>query len=105
MTSMPRSIFTIGHSNHPLDTFLALLTQHGIDVLADVRSAPFSRYVPHFNKPNLEQALATTPVKYLYLGQELGGRPEGAEFYDQEGHALYGLVAKAPFFLRGVERL
>lgn len=102
---MPSRIFTIGHSNHATEHFLALLSQHGIDVLVDVRSAPYSRYVPHFNKPNLEQALAQTPVKYLYLGRELGGRPEGDEFYDEEGHALYGMVAQTPLFLHGIERV
>ena len=102
---MPPRVFTIGHSNHAIELFLALLTQHRIDVVVDVRSAPYSRYVPHFNKPNLEAALAGTPAKYLYLGRELGGRPEGEEFYDAEGHARYGMVAKTPLFLQGIERV
>src|SRR5262245_11231288 len=96
---LAEQILTIGHSNHTMAVFLELLAKHGIEVVVDVRSAPYSRYVPHFNKPSLEEALGQTPIKYLYLGRELGGRPDGREYYDEDGHALYARVAESRLFL------
>ena len=98
-------IYSIGHSNHPLDVFLALLGQHAIDVLADVRSAPYSKYCPQFDKPALEGAVRQAGLQYLYLGRELGGRPDGAEYYDENGYVLYWRRAQAAEFLAGIERL
>lgn len=99
------TIYSIGHSNQPQDAFIALLQRHGIQSLVDVRSAPYSRYVPHFNRPELEYAVERAGIRYLYFGDELGGRPPGDEFYDSEGYVLYYRAARAPFFLRGLERL
>jgi uncharacterized protein (DUF488 family) len=99
------TIYSVGHSNQPLAAFLALLQRHDIQSLVDVRSAPYSRYVPHFNRPELEYAVEREGIRYLYLGDELGGRPPGDEFYDDEGYVLYYRAARAPFFLRGLERL
>jgi uncharacterized protein (DUF488 family) len=98
-------IYSIGHSNHPLDVLLALLRQHGIDVLADVRSAPYSKYCPQFDQQALEAAVRDAGLQYVYLGRELGGRPEGGEYYDAEGYVLYSRRARAPEFLAGIERL
>ena len=98
-------LYSIGHSNHPLDAFLDLLRSHGIEVLLDVRSAPYSRYVPHFNPANLKTALKEAGFQYIYMGKELGGRPEGAEFYDAEGHVRYDRLAESPLFLAGLDRL
>src|SRR3954451_15872849 len=100
-----KELFTIGHSNHPLATFVALVQQYGIAVLADVRSRPYSKYVPHFDRERLRESMQNAGVLYLFLGDELGGRPPGNEFYDAAGHVLYGRVAEAPFFRCGVERL
>jgi uncharacterized protein (DUF488 family) len=99
------TIYTVGHSNQTMERFLALLERHGIQILVDVRSHPYSRYVPHFNRPALEDAVERKGVQYLYLGEELGGRPVGGEYYDAKGYVLYGRVAKAPFFRKGIERL
>jgi uncharacterized protein (DUF488 family) len=98
-------IFSIGHSNHPIEEFLDLLRLHGIAVLVDVRSAPYSRYVPHFNPENLKATLKERGFQYLYMGRELGGRPEGAELYDADGRVRYDRLAEAPLFLGGLERL
>lgn len=68
-------IFTIGHSNHPFGQFLGQLLRHGIDAVADVRSSPYSRFVPHFSRERLDQALNDEGIGYLYVGAELGGRP------------------------------
>ncbi len=101
----PRAIFTVGHSNHPLETFLGLLRAHSIDVLVDVRSQPYSKFATHFNARDLKAAVEGSGVRYGFFGRELGGRPEGDEFYDAEGHVLYGKVAESPVFLEGLSRL
>jgi uncharacterized protein (DUF488 family) len=101
----PATIFSIGHSNQPMETFLTLLRQHEIQVLVDVRSSPYSKYVPHFNGTPLAHAVRQLGIKYTFMGKELGGRPDGDEFYDAESHVLYNRVADAPFFLDSIKRL
>ncbi|MFL5657299.1 MAG: DUF488 family protein [Ktedonobacteraceae bacterium] len=103
--SRAMKIYSIGHSNQPIQAFLELLSKHGIQVLVDVRSHPYSRYVPHFNSPELAHAVGQAKVSYLFMGKELGGRPDGEEFYDAEDHVIYSLVAQSPLFLKGIERL
>jgi uncharacterized protein (DUF488 family) len=100
-----RQLFTIGHSNHDMAKFLALLSQHQVEVVVDVRSRPYSKYASQFNQEALREAVSAAGCKYLFLGRELGGRPDGAEFYDAEGHARYDLVAQAAFFMDGIVRL
>jgi uncharacterized protein (DUF488 family) len=99
------TIFSIGHSNQSMEAFLSLLQQHQIQVLVDVRSSPYSRYVPHFNGTPLALAVRQVGIKYMFMGKELGGRPDGNEFYDVESHVLYNRVAEASFFLGGIKRL
>lgn len=98
-------IFTIGHSNHEPEAFAALLERHGIELVADVRSQPYSAYAQHFNKGVVEGILGTRGIKYLFLGDLLGGRPEGEEFYDDAQHVLYDRVAESEPFRRGINRL
>lgn len=98
----PRDIFTIGHGNHDWETFLALLRTHGITLVVDVRSSPYSRYRPHFRQARLSQALRTAGIGYLFLGKELGGQPAAAEFYDPEGHVLYNRLAATASFRAGL---
>ncbi len=99
------TIFSIGHSNQSIETFLSLLQQHKIQVLVDVRSSPYSKYVPHFNGTPLAIAVRQVGIKYMFMGKELGGRPDGDEFYDADSHVLYNRVAEASFFLNGIKRL
>jgi uncharacterized protein (DUF488 family) len=99
------AIFSIGHSNHDIATFLELLKIHRIEVVADVRTSPFSRYSPQFNREPLTRELRVNHVGYAFLGRELGGRPEGARFYDHEGHVLYDRLADSELFEIGVARL
>lgn len=105
MTAVHPALYTIGHSNHDQEHFCALLLQHGIQVLADVRSQPYSRYTPQFNAEELKAALATHGIRYVYLGDQLGGRPRDPEHYDEEGRALYYRMARSEPFLQGIERL
>jgi uncharacterized protein (DUF488 family) len=74
-------LYTIGHSNIPIEEFLANLRRYNVTVLVDVRSAPYSRYVPHFNKSNLEAYLKENNVDYRFAGEWLGGRPKDTDLY------------------------
>lgn len=100
-----RSVFTIGHSNHSAEKFAGLLKGHGIEVLVDTRSRPYSRHAPHFNARDIEAALSGDGIEYLFLGLELGGRPKGKEFYDGEGRVNYAQLERSRPFLDGIHRL
>lgn len=99
------TLYTVGHSNHALETFLALLHQHHIEVLIDTRSSPFSRYSPQFNRDALKAAVQDRGIKYGFYGRELGGRPENQAFYDADGHADYAQIAVSELFQLGLARL
>ncbi len=103
-STFPR-IFTIGHSNQSIESFIALLKTFEIEVLVDVRSYPYSKFAPQFDKHALKTAITTAGLKYLFLGEELGGRPAETEFYDANGRVLYSAVAESPIFLAGIMRL
>jgi uncharacterized protein (DUF488 family) len=96
--------FTIGHSTHGLEHFVGLLSQHQIQVLADVRSVPASRFTPQFNGQALQAFLRKQGIRYVWL-EELGGRPKEARLYDEEGHADYSAMSQSPDFLAGLKRL
>jgi uncharacterized protein (DUF488 family) len=98
-------IYTIGHSKHPIDQFIALLQPHGIDALADVRSTPYSRFNPQFNKEKLQTALAAAGICYVFLGEELGARTKDPSCYDEEGRVSYAKLAQTELFRKGIERL
>jgi len=98
-------IYTIGHSNHPIDRFIALLQQHGIDAVADVRSTPYSRFNPQFRKERLDTALADAGIRYVFLGDELGARSKDTACYDEKGRASYPRLAATDLFREGIERL
>ncbi len=98
-------VYTIGHSNHSLETFLNLLRASGIEVVVDIRSKPSSQVVPHFDRKPFENSLKMNGFKYLYLGKELGGKPDSKDFYDAYGHVLYSLIAKSTPFVQAIERL
>lgn len=97
-------LFTIGHSNHTLADLLALLRQHAVGVVADVRSAPYSRFTPHFNREALRGELEGAGVGYVYLGRELGGRQDDPACY-RNGRICYEAVAKTSQFHAGLRRL
>ena len=98
-------LFSIGHSNAGIDDFIELLRRNEIDLLVDTRSKPYSRYNPHFSREPLKQALNEHQIDYVFLGDRIGGKPEGEAFYFQSGKVDYDRVAEAPFYLAGLEQL
>lgn len=97
-------VLTIGHSNHTLERFLDLLESAGVEMLVDVRSSPYSRRHPQFNGPALSRALALTGITYLWLGRELGGRPDDPALMC-DGVADYERMAEAANFKSGIEQV
>ncbi|MGC9525129.1 MAG: DUF488 family protein [Limnospira sp.] len=97
-------LFTVGHSNHPIEPFISLLQQHGVTALADVRSHPHSRHLPHFNKAELTAALESQGIRYVFLGKELGARSGNPACY-VEGKAVYEKIAATDEFQAGLQRV
>jgi uncharacterized protein (DUF488 family) len=97
-------LFTIGHSNHDIKAFISLLQKHRITALADVRSHPYSRFLPYFNQVPLKEALAREGIKYVFLGRELGARSSNPECY-VDGKAVYERIAETDEFREGIKRV
>ena len=97
-------LYTVGHSNQTLPQLVDLLAQYQVNAVADVRSMPFSRRLPQFNRPELEAELPRHDIRYVFLGEELGARREEAAAYDGL-QAAYERVAQLPAFQRGLERV
>lgn len=97
--------YTIGHSNHPIEKFLALLTRHGITCVGDVRSIPSSRFCPQFNGKNLDASLRAAGIAYLFLGQELGAKRREPHLLNEKGEPDYGKIRQTEEFHNGIARV
>jgi uncharacterized protein (DUF488 family) len=97
-------VFTIGHSTHSIDVFMALLRRHDVTVVADVRSEPYSRFSPQFNEASLKDSLKAYGIKYVFLGRELGARSKDRSCY-VDGRVQFALLAQTDLFLSGIERI
>ena len=95
------TLFTIGHSNHPIERFLDLLHRHGVAAVADVRSAPYSRFNPQFKRETLKAALGAADISYVYLGRELGGRTDDPDLLEN-GQVRYDRLAATDRFRSGL---
>ena len=100
---MPGTIYTIGHSVHSPEHFVALLRRHKIDRLCDVRSHPYSRNT-QFNRENLARDLNAAGMRYLFLGAELGARSNDPSCYDH-GKVRYDKLARTALFQQGLARI
>ncbi len=98
-------LFSVGHSHHDLARLVELLRRAGVTAVADVRSSPFSQRHPQFNRPDLERGLRQAGIAYLFLGEQLGGRPADADVYDGDGRVDYEQVRQTAAFRDGLERL
>jgi uncharacterized protein (DUF488 family) len=87
-----------------MESFLAALKKFNVTAIADVRSAPYSRYKPEFNRENLKKSLAMDQIEYVFLGENIGARINAPECY-RNGRADYELIAMHPLFQDGIERL
>lgn len=101
---MNEVVFTVGHSTHSIDTFLGLLDLHGISAICDVRSSPYSRFNPQYNKDALSNSLREHGIKYVFLGKELGARSNDPSCYS-DGRVQYGALAQTELFRSGIKRV
>ena len=99
------TLFTIGHSNHDLGDFLAVLINHNVKTLCDVRSRPGSMRFSQFNREPLEALLTSAGLRYKFLGEALGGRPADPRVYHHDGLVDYAVRRKSPEFAEGVDQL
>jgi uncharacterized protein (DUF488 family) len=104
MNSARHPVLTIGHSTHPLTAFVELLKANSVAAVADVRSAPFSRFSPQFNRDILEKSLLADGIRYVFLGRELGGRSDDPACYEN-GRIQYRRLACTTPFRVGIERV
>ncbi len=101
---MPDPVYSIGHSRHEPDVFLDLLQRHGITAVCDVRSKPFSRMNPQFNRDELQATLWENGIAYRFLGKELGGRSDDPACYI-DGRVSYTRIAASQSFQGGLRRV
>ncbi len=97
-------LYTIGHSTHTVQRLIELLSMHTISAVADVRSSPYSRFNPQFNRETLQHALREAEIEYVFLGKELGARSIDSSCYI-DGQVQYDLVAESTIFRSGLDRL
>lgn len=104
LSSINTRVLTIGHSTLPIEAFLTLLKRAEVTAVADVRSTPFSRRFPQFSRDEFRYMLKLHNIKYVFLGNELGGRPRSHNLYC-DGVADYEKMALEPNFQKGIERV
>ncbi|MXX12248.1 MAG: DNA helicase RecQ [Gemmatimonadetes bacterium] len=103
ISSIP--IYTIGYGSRSIEQFIEVLQQHEIAYLIDVRSTPYSRYKPEFSKEALEEKLQQYRIRYVFMGDTLGGHPDDETCYDEKGQVDYEKVKDTEVYQRGLERL
>ena len=97
------TIYTIGHSTHDWETFLGLLTLHGVEVVVDTRSAPVSRRAAFANKRTMPAHLEQAGMSYVYLGDALGGKPSDDDLYGENGKPDYRKMRSQQSFQQGID--
>lgn len=101
----PTPIYTIGYGAREIEAFVAVLGTYKIKFLLDVRSKPYSRFKPDFSKHAFESHLQAHNIRYIFMGDALGGQPDDPSCYDEEGKVIYDKVSQKSFFLQGIERV
>jgi uncharacterized protein (DUF488 family) len=101
---MANVIYTIGHSTHSIADLIALLRMHNITAICDVRSKPYSRFNPQFNRDELSRASKERGITYAFLGRELGARSDDESCYE-DGRVQYDRLAHTTLFRSGIKRV
>jgi uncharacterized protein (DUF488 family) len=97
-------VYTIGYGSRTMDRFLTVLRENEIGCLVDVRSSPYSRFRPEYSRESLDASLKEAGVRYVFLGEQLGGRPDAPECY-VDGKVEYERVSAREPYKRGIERV
>src|SRR6266536_1683636 len=105
MTGQDAAVYSIGHSTHSIEAFVALLRKTRMAAIADVRSTPYSRWRPHVNRDALRTSLAEHDIAYVFLGAELGGRGTNGSVRDDDRGIQYRSIAGSATFREGLRRV
>lgn len=98
------SIYTIGYGAREIDDLLRVIKANDIHYLLDVRSRPYSKYKPEFSKVPLQRAIEAAGIRYLFIGDSLGGQPDLPSCYT-DGKVDYAKVETKSFYKEGIQRL
>ena len=102
---MATTLYSIGHGHKTPEEFIKELQSFGIQYLIDVRSNPWSKWAPQFNQDSIANILKEHNIKYIYMGDTIGGKPADESCYDKEGYFDYEKMAAVPQFQQGLQRL
>jgi len=97
--------FTIGYGDNPIDLFITFLQNVSIDAIIDVRSSPYSRFNPHFNRENLEKSLNLNEIGYWYMGDKIGGRYTDPGLLFPDGTVNYRKIQNTEKFQEGINEV
>ena len=100
-----KTLYTVGHSSLDFQQFARLLEEAQVELLVDVRSRPHSGRFPQFSQPGFEKLIQDRGISYLFLGEELGGRPDDPDVYRSSGVVDYRSRRRSYAFQAGLERL
>ena len=101
----PKQCFTIGYGNYPIEQFITVLQKISIDVIIDVRSSPYSRFNPHFNREKFEKSLIMNKIDYRYMGDKIGGRYTNPRLLFPDGTVNYRKVQETEKFQEGINEV
>lgn len=99
------TLYSIGYGNRPWEEVRRLLSSRGCEFLIDVRSNPFSKFNPSFGKESLSDLCRESGIRYVFMGDSLGGKPISAEHFDMDGKVNYSRLAEGTEFRHGLSRL
>ena len=107
MISMKSKVYTVGHSDYRIDSFLGIISEYWGDrtYLVDVRSVPFSSNAPQFNADFLKNALRAVGIHYVHMGKELGARRDELEAYNSDNQVDFIKTARLDLFQQGIQRI
>ena len=101
-----QTVFSIGHGNKTIEEFVAELHSYDIDFLIDIRSKPYSKFSQHFSQQPLKMLVEKEQIRYVYMGQELGGLPtHDSTCFTSDGKVDYNKLKEKEFFKNGLQRL
>jgi uncharacterized protein (DUF488 family) len=98
-------IYTIGYGNRTIEEFIDLLNGYQIHYLIDVRSAPYSKFNPDFSKDPLRTILSEHQIGYVFMGDQLGGKPDDERCYTPDGKIDYDKLSRTDYYQAGIARL
>jgi uncharacterized protein (DUF488 family) len=98
-------LYSIGYSTRTIAEFIQLLQKHNIEYLIDVRTQSYSKRFPDFKKQTIEKFLANHNIRYVFLGDSLGGRPQDPDCYDKDGKVDDAKCERKSIYQSGLQRI